>query len=92
MRAGSYRSGSAFHRGGHGWWRHGHGGYGWVGPVFWPFAFYDLSDYAFWGYLFGLMAFWGGLSAMHSDSELNKVLYCLLNVGLVVLSPCAASG
>jgi hypothetical protein len=34
----------------HGWWRHGHGGYGWVGPVFWPFAFYDLSDYAFWGY------------------------------------------
>lgn len=36
--------------GGHGWWRHGHGGYGWVGPVFWPFAFYDLNDYAFWGY------------------------------------------
>jgi len=35
---------------GHGWWRHGHGGYGWVGPVFWPFAFYDLNDYAFWGY------------------------------------------
>jgi len=34
----------------HGWWRHGHGGYGWVGPVFWPFAFYDLNDYAFWGY------------------------------------------
>src|SRR4030088_2198399 len=20
----------------HGWWRHRHGGYGWVGPLFWP--------------------------------------------------------
>jgi hypothetical protein len=33
-----------------GWWRHRHGGYGWVGPLFWPFAYYDLSDYAMWGY------------------------------------------
>jgi hypothetical protein len=33
-----------------GWWRHSHGGYGWVGPLFWPFAYYDLSDYAMWGY------------------------------------------
>jgi hypothetical protein len=31
------------------WWRHAHGGYGWVGPVFWPYAYYDLSDYAWWG-------------------------------------------
>jgi hypothetical protein len=38
--------------GGHvanGWWRHGDGGYGWVGPVFWPFAIYDIYDYAMWG-------------------------------------------
>lgn len=33
-----------------GWWRHPHGGYGWVGPVFWPFAYYDLYDYTLWGY------------------------------------------
>jgi hypothetical protein len=33
-----------------GWWRHRHGGYGWVGPLFWPFAYYDISDYALWGY------------------------------------------
>ena len=33
-----------------GWWRHANGGYGWVGPLFWPFAYYDLSDYAMWGY------------------------------------------
>jgi LTXXQ motif family protein len=35
---------------GRGWWRHGHGGYGWVGPLFWPFAYYDLYDYTMWGY------------------------------------------
>src|SRR5882724_5908852 len=39
-----------------GWWRHGNGGYGWVGPLFWPFAFYDIYDYAFWGYD---PSFWG---------------------------------
>ncbi len=32
-----------------GWWRHGDGGYGWVGPLFWPFAIYDISDYTIWG-------------------------------------------
>jgi hypothetical protein len=36
-------------RGGNGWWRHGNGGYGWVGPLFWPFAYYDMYDYAMWG-------------------------------------------
>lgn len=34
----------------HGWWRHRHGGYGWVGPLFWPFAYYDFYDYTMWGY------------------------------------------
>src|SRR5262249_2259262 len=34
----------------HGWWRHRHGGFGWVGPLFWPFAYYDFSNYALWGY------------------------------------------
>jgi len=44
------------------------------------------EDYAFWGYLFGLMAFWGGLSLMQSSSELNKFLYCLVNLGLMLLA------
>jgi hypothetical protein len=35
--------------GANGWWRHGNGGYGWVGPLFWPFAYYDMYDYAMWG-------------------------------------------
>src|SRR4051794_26703604 len=41
---------------GNGWWRHGNGGYGWVGPLFWPFAYNDLYDYAIWDDGFG---FWG---------------------------------
>src|SRR6202022_2608636 len=32
-----------------GWWRHGDGGYGWVGPLFWPFALLEFFDYAIWG-------------------------------------------
>jgi len=41
-----------------GWWRHASGGYGWVGPVFWPFAYYDIYDYAIWGYGYDPL-FWG---------------------------------
>jgi hypothetical protein len=44
------------------------------------------DDYAFWGYLFGLMAFWGGMSLMESGSEWKKFLYCLINVGLIILA------
>lgn len=43
-------------RGASGWWRHGDGSYGWVGPLFWPFAYYDIYDYAVWG---DGMGFWG---------------------------------
>jgi hypothetical protein len=44
------------------------------------------EDYAFWGYLFGLAAFWGGLSLMESGSELRKFLYCLINIALMFLA------
>jgi hypothetical protein len=44
------------------------------------------QDFAFWGYLFGVMAFWGGLSLMDGDSELSKFVYCAINLGLIVLS------
>ena len=49
----------------------------------------DLSfrrDYAFWLYLFGMLAFWGGLSLSDAETELARLLYCLLNVGLIALS------
>lgn len=44
------------------------------------------GDFAFWLHLFGLLTFWGGLTAMDSDSELSKALYCALNVLLLLLS------
>lgn len=44
------------------------------------------EDYAFWGYLFGMLAFWGGLTSMRGDSELRRLLYALINLGLMMLS------
>src|SRR5580704_16356321 len=48
--AGSALAGWHGGRGVNGWWQHGDGSYGWVGPLFWPFAYYDIYDYAMWGY------------------------------------------
>ncbi|HEX2116138.1 MAG TPA: hypothetical protein VHM01_17170, partial [Alphaproteobacteria bacterium] len=25
---------------------------GWLGPLFWPYAYYDIVDYAFWPYAY----------------------------------------
>ncbi len=45
------------------------------------------DDYAFWGYLFGMLTFWGGLTfLLDSSSELSKFSYCLSNVFLIVTS------
>ena len=44
------------------------------------------QDYAFWLYLFGVMTFWCGLSSLNSDSELNKLIYCGINIAMVLLS------
>jgi hypothetical protein len=43
------------------------------------------KDFAFWLYLFGVLAFWGGLSSMRSDSELNKFLYCCVNLLMIAI-------
>jgi hypothetical protein len=43
------------------------------------------EDFAFWCYLFGLLAFWGGLTSMNSGSEIGKIVYALINVGLIAL-------
>src|SRR4029077_9465374 len=49
---------AAWH-GGNGWWgRHDTVCFLRGGPLFWPFAFYDIYDYAFWGYPYD-DAFWG---------------------------------
>jgi hypothetical protein len=44
------------------------------------------GDYAFWLHLFGLMAFWGGLTEQHSGDEFGKAVYCAVNVALIFLS------
>lgn len=45
-------------------------------------------DFAFWLYLFGALAFWGGLSLQRSDSELGKFLYLCVNL-LMIAVGCA---
>lgn len=42
--------------------------------------------FAFWFHLFGIMAFWGGLSMMGEGSALGKFAYCMINVGLLLLA------
>src|SRR5690242_11032966 len=54
--AGAALAGWHGQRGTSGWWQHSDGGYGWVGPLFWPFAYYDIIDYTLWG---DGMGFWG---------------------------------
>jgi HPt (histidine-containing phosphotransfer) domain-containing protein len=56
--AGAALAGWQYGRSRGGWWQHGNGGYGWVGPLFWPFAYYDIYDYALWGRGAGA-PFWG---------------------------------
>ena len=41
------------------------------------------KDFSFWLYLFGVTTFWGGLSLMHSDSELNKFIYLCINLAML---------
>lgn len=50
----------------------------------------NRADYAFWLYLFGVMAFWFGLTAQDSDSELSKFLYfctnlLMIGIGVVIV-------
>lgn len=55
------------------------------------FAFYidfrtkSKLDYAFHLYLFGMIAFWSGLTFTESSNEWSKLLYCGINVALIVI-------
>lgn len=42
-------------------------------------------DFAFWLYLFGVLAFWGGLSMMNSESELNRFFYLCINLAMIAV-------
>ncbi|MBI3145933.1 MAG: DUF2157 domain-containing protein [Pseudogulbenkiania sp.] len=43
------------------------------------------QDFAFWLYLFGMLAFWCGLSLLRSDSELGKFVYLCINLVLIAV-------
>lgn len=42
-------------------------------------------DFAFWLYLAGVAAFWGGLTAMESNSEISKFFYLFINLAMLVI-------
>jgi hypothetical protein len=44
------------------------------------------GDFAFWLYLFGVMTFWGGISATSGGTALQKAMYCAMNVGFLFLA------
>lgn len=45
----------------------------------------SVRDFGFWLHLAGLAAFWGGLTSMHSDSEVGKLVYFLINLALLAV-------
>ena len=45
----------------------------------------EKADYAFWLYIFGVIAFWGGMTAQESDSELAKLIYFCVNIFMVAV-------
>ncbi|MBC9882027.1 Spy/CpxP family protein refolding chaperone [Bradyrhizobium sp. INPA01-394B] len=58
-----------------GWWRHPDGSYGWVGPVFWPFAHDDLTSAVIFGdatslSLYGYGDIYAALFAPYAAPEL----------------------
>ncbi|GGJ97974.1 DUF2157 domain-containing protein [Pseudomonas matsuisoli] len=55
-----------------------------IGLAFWvDVRSRHTADYAFWIYLFGVVAFWGGMSLQQSDSELSKALYFGINLLMI---------
>lgn len=43
-------------------------------------------DYSFWGYLFGLLTFSGGLTLLGTGSQLAKLGYCLIHLAMIVIA------
>jgi hypothetical protein len=44
------------------------------------------GDFAFWLYLFGVMTFWGGITASSGGTAVDKALYCAMNFGFFLIS------
>lgn len=62
-----------------GWWRHVDGAYGWVGPLFWPLASDDLTDYVLLGDATGIWTYgygdiYAAIFTPYGESELAAYL------------------
>jgi hypothetical protein len=62
-----------------GWWRHVDGAYGWVGPLFWPLASDDLTDYVLLGDAMGIWAYgygdiYAAIFTPYGESDLTAYL------------------
>jgi hypothetical protein len=44
------------------------------------------GDFAFWLHLFGIITFWGAVTSGSAASSLDKVLYCAMNIGLLLFA------
>lgn len=54
--------------------------------AFWvDFRSREMANYAFWLFIFGVMAFWGGMTAQESDSELSKFIYFCVNILMIAV-------
>ncbi len=55
-----------------------------IGLAFWiDIRSQNKADYSFWIYLFGVIAFWVGMTFQYSDSELSKFIYCVVNLLMI---------
>lgn len=61
-------------------------GLGMVALAFWvDVRSVRRADFAFWLYIFGVLAFWGGLTSMDSTNEFAKFLYGCTNLLLIAV-------
>jgi len=62
----------------------------WFGVAILAIAFFidrrTKDDYAFWGYFFGMLSFWCGLTFQEVSSEWTRFIYLMINIGLIVIS------
>jgi hypothetical protein len=54
--------------------------------VAWAVDWLRRGDFAFWLHLFGMLAFWGAVTATSNGTMVDKALYCVMNVVLLFLS------
>jgi hypothetical protein len=54
--------------------------------VAWIVEFRRRGDFAFWLHLFGMLAFWGAVTATSGGTVFTKALYCAMNVGFLFVS------